>query len=152
MVRILPIFYQKYRVFGVKYKVTFYNPSAMNSNDLSCFVWCGPHDSVPAGSNVAILKQLPRAQCRTMSLKQGSNKRVTIKGYHMMHRLQGVSKAEYNTDLAFEAFKGQNPSSMPKLKIIVCDLQDNLNNGSMCFAMEAVFYAKLFRREMLGPS
>ena len=124
----------------------------MNSNDLSCFVWCGPHDSVPAGSDVQILKQLPRAQCRVMSLKQGSNKRVTIKGYQVMHRLHGCSTAEYNRDLAFEAFKGSNPSSMPRMKVIVADLQDATNNGSMCMDIDAVLYARLFGREMLGLS
>ena len=136
----------------MKYKVTFYNPTAINQNDLSCFVWSGPHDSVPAGSNLEILKQLPNAQCRVMSLKQGSNKRVTVKGFKMMYKLQGCSKAEYNTDLAFEAFIGANPNSMPKMKIIVADLQDNLNSGSMAIDVEAVMYAKLFRRKMMGLS
>ena len=145
-------FFQKYRVHAVKYKIMFYNPTAMNQNDLSCFVWCGPHDSVPAGSDVQILKQLPRSQCRVMSLKQGSSKRVTLKGFQMMYKLQGCSKLEYNTDLAFEAQIGENPSSMPKMKVIVCDLQDNTNNGSMAFDIEAVFYAKMFRRRMMGLS
>lgn len=44
---------------------------------------CGPRDSVPACSDVQILKQLPRAQRRVMALKQGSNKRVAIKGFQM---------------------------------------------------------------------
>ena len=35
-------FFQKYRVFGVKYNATFYNPSSLNSNDLMCTIWCGP--------------------------------------------------------------------------------------------------------------
>ena len=70
----------------------------------------------------------------------------------MMYRLQGCGKAEYNTDLAFEAFIGTNPSSMPKLKVVIADLQDPLNSGSMCFDMEAVMYAKLFRRKMMGLS
>ena len=145
-------FFQKYRVFGLKHKVTFYNPNSPNTNDLTCTVWVGPLNSVPAGSDNQILRQLPRAQTKVMSLKQGSNKRVTIQGFNMCYKIQGCSKAEYNTDIVYEGFIGQNPAASPKLMIHICDMTSILTEGNMAIDVEFIAYTRLFRRTMLGMS
>jgi hypothetical protein len=154
-------FFQKYRVFAVKYKADFYNPiitTANNTNDLLCTCWCGPSGSLPAGTDNNILKQLPGAYSRTMSLKSGSSRRITLKGFKMMYKLQGVSKAEYNTDVTYEAFieaapgHSQNPGAMPRMLVTISDLTSAATAGSMQVDMEFVIYARLFRRKMLGLS
>ena len=101
-----------------------------------------------------------------MSLKQGSSKRLNLRGFKMMYKLQGCSKAEYNTDLVYEAWidpkhytppetNPQNPGAMPRMLVIISDLASDPKiptTGSMSVDMEFVMYARLFRRKMLGLS
>lgn len=157
-------FFQKYRVHAVKWRIRFYNPNNQtNTNDICVTAWDKSSTSaIPSGNEMQTLKQLPRCKSQHISTKQGSTKVAYMKGFTMNHKIQGVSKFEYNTDLNYECFTVASPTQNAEpesINILQLNAFDPLNSqgagrteGSVSFDIKLVYYCTLFRRATFGMS
>lgn len=148
-------FFQKYRVHATKIKVTWYDPSGLTGSEIRCALYPARHNTnLSASSAFSILDELPMAKVAPLVVTGGGKWRTTIKAFYKMHRLQGVSKTEYNTDLNYEAYIDNDPGSMPLLYILAWDPNATTGGGTgtVWFNIQATFYASIFGRKPLTQS
>lgn len=145
-------FFQKYRVHATKVKVTWYDPGNMNGQVMKVALYAAGHNTnLSNNQSFELLDELPGAKTSTLSTAPGAMWRTSLSAYYKMHRLQGVSKTEYNTDLNNEAFVTQDPGSMPLLYILAWD-PNGPSAATVWFEIKATFYASVFRKNPLGQS
>lgn len=148
-------FFQKYRVHATKIKVTWYDPSGLTGSEIRCALYPARHNTnLSASSAFSILDELPMAKVAPLVVTGGGKWRTTIKAFYKMHRLQGVSKTEYNTDLNYEAYIDNSPGSMPLLYVLAWDpnATSGGGTGTVWFNIQATFYASIFGRKPLTQS
>jgi len=145
-------FFQKYRVHSTKVKVTWYDPGNMNGQVMKVALYGAPHASnLGVNESFDLLDELPGAKTNVLSVAPGEKWRTSLSAYYKMHRLQGVSKTEYNTDVTYEAFNTTNPGSSPILYILAWD-PNGASAATVWFEIKATMYASVFRKNPLGQS
>ena len=149
------VFFQKYRVFATKVTFEFMNPSydtstgAVPDLDLFCAMWPAPDPSTQLpGSNMNIIGEVAKAKHKLFSRKTGTSKRQVLSAFYRMHTLLGITKKEYNTDVAFEAFNGLNPLTTPLLNILCYNPFNISDNGTYDLKVNFTYYASMFRKKI----
>ena len=91
------VFFQKFRVFSVKMRFEFFNPTwdlsqgAIQDRDLYCAMWPSPDPTTELpGSNLNIIGEVAKAKHKALNRKDGQPKRQVLSGYWKMHKLLGV--------------------------------------------------------------
>lgn len=143
-------FFQKYRVFASRMSVRFAECS-VQTNEMAACIYGAPQGTTPGGTDLNLLFELPNATVHHIN-KKFTSQSTTIKRYFKMHKLAGVSKNEYNTDLVYEAYNGSSPESCPRALLYVWDPLAPLTTGNVDIWVNIVFYAQLFRRQPLPQS
>lgn len=149
------VFFQKYRVFGVKMTFHFFNPTldtstgAVADRDLYCAIWPSPDATTPLpGTNMNIIGEVAKGKQKVFNRKDGIPMRQTLTGYWAMNKLLGVSKKEYNTDQNFEAFVGQNPMTTPYMNVMVYNPFNTSDTARYDLKLNFTYYASMFRKRI----
>lgn len=146
-------FFQRYRVHATKVQVTWFDPGSVTGTELRVGIYASPDSTnIPAGQDFSIMRELPNAKQTHLSVAPGSSWRARLSGFYRLHRLQGVSKSDYNGDDDFEAEFGASPAKSPTVRILAWDPTSAMENANVWYEIKMTFYATLFKRRPLTQS
>jgi len=133
--------YNKYRVYGMSYRITFNNTSTAYT--MSVAVMGKVNETISTDMNTVFEK--PRTKCRTLGYASGSAGRTTIRGYCNAAQLLGVTAEEYRTDDKYAGDVLNNPTISPFLHIYAREPSAG-TTLALEFQVELIFHAVLYSR------
>lgn len=142
----LAILYTKYRVYGMKYKITCTNIAAVPVN---VAVVLKP---VNTPSTVwSTIAEKPYNQVRHLAPQGAGGSIKVINGYVQNHKLLGVSKQEYRIDDDFDASMGGNPTTVAYLHVYV-EAPAGTAAHNVYVDVQLTYFASMFSRVPLAGS
>lgn len=139
-------FYNKYRVFGVKYKWTLWNTDSA----VPLLIAVLPSNSSALDTDWNTI--IERGYAKSIVLPPGGARgTMTMKGFASVAKVHGVKKNIVRTDDTFAAFQANNPS-----REVYLHLYGKAMDGSTAITLrgrlELVFYCEMFDRILLTGS
>ncbi|AJD07499.1 putative capsid protein [Odonata-associated circular virus-19] len=109
----LQLLYNRYRVFGVSWRVTFYQPGAGVAGLFAVF----PQNNALTqnGVSTSVLKELPHAFTKLSRADQP----VVFTGRVSLPKLTGQTPAQFKAGLEYQATFGASPSELQTLLVAV---------------------------------
>lgn len=140
------LLYNRYRVAGMKYKITFVNKSATEPQQY--IVHLRPNTVLSTDWDV--LCESPYSRYGMLSVEGASGIKY-VYGYVNNPTLLGVSKEQHRTDDRFQALMGVNPASVP---LLTCGHQsaDSTQGADVIIKVDLVYYVEFFDRKILTKS
>uniref|UniRef100_UPI004047FF53 hypothetical protein n=1 Tax=Aliarcobacter sp. TaxID=2321116 RepID=UPI004047FF53 len=138
--------YNRYRVYGMRYKITFINRST--SYQAECALQLRPN--VSAHTSMDTVFEAPYSKKCIVGIEGGSSIKV-LKGYASVAKIRGVSKKTVSADDTYQAQVGANPSVEPILTIYVRN-NDATVDLFMAFRVELEYFVCFFDRKILNQS
>jgi len=143
----MALIYNRYRVFGVKYKITFTNQSAVQQEIV---VQHRPNDAF--STDIDLMFEQPSTKHRLVLDQEGSGQGVKqVRGYMSVAAARGVSKMEVNTDDGYAAAFGANPIHSPCLVVALAN-QNALQTSALNVRYDLTYYVKCYDRKLLAKS
>jgi len=139
--------YNLYHVYGMKYELTFFDPSDDG-------IVVGVHFRTDTNTNdAAIGKDIDtlheRKLCQTVPLANTGSQRYTFSGYISMTDLFGITKTELMAQTSlYGANPGSNPAVIGYMEVFALDPAGNSRTVQVTGRL--TYYAKL--HSYLGPS
>jgi len=140
-------FYLRYRVYGMRYKITFTNQETASYYDIA--VQKRPNTSAP--SLMEDFLESPYVQRGTLDVKGSGGAIRTMSGYASVAKLRGLSKKQVTYDEDLSALIGVSPTQTPSLNIIISN-QNTLGTGSVNIRVQLTFYVCFYDRKFLTQS
>lgn len=140
------LFYNKYRVWGIKYEIHAINTSTTSANDVVIV-------TKPASTAIADPKQLwetAYARPRIIGV-EGGNSRAMFKGYMNAAKVLGVTKLRYGSDDVYTANTGANPGVHAYLHMY-SQPSDLTTTSTVRWKVNFTYYIQFFDRHTLGIS
>lgn len=134
--------YNKYRVSGVSYKITFNNLSTAYL--MSCAVVGKINTTVSTDMNTIFEK--PRSQCRTMGYGSGSAARAFMRGYFSAAQLLGVTAEEYRTDDKYAGDVTSSPLISPYLHLYIFEPSVGVAGLGIDIQVELTYHTYVYSR------
>jgi len=106
--------YNRYRVFAVRYKVTFDAVSTATGSYRGMLLW---NNALTAESNYLLTSERPHS--RTCTFAHTSSK--TLKGHLTLAKINGQTKTSYMGDDRFQAAVGSSPTENIILHMVMTD-------------------------------
>lgn len=138
----MALFYTRYRVKGIKYKVTF----SPNGNQGRVYVVQTNNQLTLSSTDDSFLLEMPRSQSRTQSLSEP----IVISGYVDNATLCGRTKTEYNTSDGTQAQFGASPVELMALQVVYSS--DSAASINMLYTVEFRYDVELFDPLSVGQS
>lgn len=107
--------YNKYRVYGCKYVVTFHNTSSAYTCDCAVVLKAVTNTS----TDMQTVYEKPYTQFRTLAMNGAASSKATVKGYCNNAKILGVSRLRYGLDDIYSATAGVAPNTEPYLHIYI---------------------------------
>ena len=141
----LGTFYNKYKVYGIKYKFTLTN---IDGTKPFCLV-VDPSHTATTDNNFQLVAE---RQGTKMRWGNGvySNRPVVVRGYMSTARAIGVPSRDIRADAYYEGDWNANPVRVGYLKAYVHTTDSVVAN--MEVRVEAIYYAELYQRVEVGQS
>lgn len=141
-------FYQKYRVYGMKYHLAVEHTSA--SPLVICVLW----DSNPGGAYTNLTEAIEKTYSKWKYLSSGnggSRSGISMGGYMTVAKIFGAARGKIKSEDDFQAAIGSNPTKAMGLHIIqqAADLTTSVN---IRYYIRIVFYCEMFDRVSLTQS
>lgn len=143
----LATLYNQYRVYGMKYKITFHNPNTGNFINVAV-VKKKDNSTTTLFSTV---EEKPYSQSGIIGPRDGGANRRTFSGYFNNSKQLGVTKQTYNTDDQFTAAMGFNPTASPTLQLY-CQEINAVTSLNVYVDVQLEYYCVLFGRTALTQS
>lgn len=139
-------FYKKYMVYGMKWKLTFINESALNQ--VLCVVLPKNESNNIASMNLA--KERPFSKNVTLGV-EGSGKNIrTLSGYMSTKKIFGLPKLTQG-DLDYSALTSTDPL-LPWFLHIYTQATDRASSATTRIEIELTYYSRMFSHEPLPAS
>lgn len=140
------VFYNRYRVYGCSYKITFSNTSTSYQGEV--LVQQRPNSVLSPSFEAAT--ESPYKQLRVLPI-EGATRPTVIKGYHNCAKIYGVSKRQYRAEQDYAALITANP---PVNTFINVYLQNQTFVQSLAanVRVELTYFAEFYERKSLGQS
>ncbi len=140
-------FYTKYRVHGIKYKVTFVNTSTTFQADVAVI----PKNVSTVITNPNTLWERAYGKKRICGVEGSGQAVKAISGYLNPARALGFSKLQYNTDDLTMSNIASSPSTMAFLQLYVNDVAAT-DTIIVNARVELTYYTEFLVRQVLGES
>jgi len=140
------ILYNRYRVYGVAYKVTFVNKSTTEPQQWIILV--RPNANTP--TDMDVINESPYAKTGMLGV-EGAGGIRTVKGYVSNPLILGVSKVQFKTDDTNQALTSADPVVSPLLT--VGHQSTDPTQGADCIIkVDLLYYVEFFDRRVLVKS
>lgn len=141
--------YKKYQIYGIKFEITFSDPSADG-------MYCGVHaysdkhtDQKASGSRIEQLQE--RGLMRMVPINNTGSQRRTWRGFVVCSKVHAISTAEFNQDHdTYGALVGANPSQMVNIECCTCSNRSTIQ--SIMVTGKLTFYGQLFEHILPAES
>lgn len=137
--------YKRYRVHGVKYRITCVNESGHN---LQVATVLSP--SVESLANMQTVAERPYCKLKMVS-GHGSTNRAVFTGFTRNAKILGITKEAMRDDAYYAADMEHNPSRQPYLHLYWNDI-DAQAGHKLNFTVQFDYYTECFERIPLGRS
>ena len=139
--------YNKYRVYGCKYVVTFHNPSSAYTCDVACVL----KPVTNASTDMQTVYEKPYTQFRTLGMNGAATSKAVVKGYCNNAKILGVTRARYNSDDIYSATAGMAPDVEPYLHIYI---RERAGTGGLVIgvSVQLTYYCAWYERVPLTSS
>ena len=137
-------FYQRYRIYGMKYDIVAINTSTTNQVDVSVIY----KPTTSTASTQDQMWELPNSYPRVLGIEGAGNATTRFKGYMSVARVWGISNQRVNNDDIFQALFGANPSRMAYLHCSSIT-SDAASASTVRWRIRVTYYCKLFERRTL---
>lgn len=140
--------YNRYRVYGVKYRCTFACLDTANQADV--FVLIRPNLTTP--TVLETILEHPYTKKAVIAPEGSGGSIKTISGYVSNPKILGVSKQRYRNDDQFQALVGANPlSAGPLITFGIASPRASLGTSAI-LRLELTYYCEFFDRKSLLQS
>ena len=143
----LSYFYQRYRVKGMAYRISFANTEAKNAE-----IMISVRPNASYSTVIETVRESSYTVYKTMLGEDGTSRAYrSCKGYASVAKLRGVKNSVVSNDDEYQALIGQNPVQVPVLTIYV----NNQNTGQSLVVnvrVDLVYYVELFDRVLINQS
>ena len=139
------LFYNRYVVYGMSYKIHATATSATDTGEL--YTMARPDTTVPTSSNTIL--ENPYTKRRTIPpYVTGS---TSISGYCNVARVCGVPKSQVNTNSIYAALMTASPSQLPCLNVFLSN-ENTGANMTVRVRIDLKYYCMLYDRKNLAGS
>jgi len=138
--------YQKFIVWGIKYRFTLLN---QNLNE-STYFGVMHQDVIGAEVNPIGCRERGTGKWRVLGSVNGGYAKSTITGYMSTYKTLGRTKTEIVTNPNFSGTYANDPNLMAYLLVYI--QSTNVGGGSYHLATDLTFYATLYDRYNVAPS
>lgn len=133
--------YEKYRVYGISYKVDMYNNAA--NGPVACYVNFAPQNQGISPESPVKWDQRYTVQRVVMPSPVG---RTTIKGYMSIPKVLGLTPEQYRTnDSFFGMTNGSNPDTTVQMNVGWRSM-DGTSGTNMAVKVQITYHVELFDR------
>lgn len=140
------ILYNRYRVYGMKYKVTFVNKSTTEPQQW--IILARPNTTTPTDTDV--INESPYAKTGMLSV-EGASGIKTVYGYVNNAGILGVSKEQFRTDDRYQALTSADPVASPLLTV-GHQSTDPTQGADVIIKVDLIYYCEFFDRKVLAKS
>lgn len=138
--------YNKYRVHGMGYKITFINRETAYQLEVATQL----RPNSVAQTNIDTIHEAPYTQKRIIGI-EGGRSMATIKGYASMAKIRGVSKSVIKSDDQYSASTGANPAISAFLQIYMQNQTSNVA-AECAIRVELEYFCEFYDRKLLLQS
>lgn len=138
--------YNKYRVHGMKYKITFTSRSTTYQAEVA--VQVRPNNTLH--TVIDTIFESPYSQKRTLGI-EGGRAIATISGYCSVAKIRGVSKSVVKSDDQYASLVTTSPNTVPVLTIY-CQNQTSNQAIEVAVRVELEYFCEFFDRKLLTQS
>jgi len=132
-------FYNRYRVFGVKYAITFLN------SDSTVIPQVGIMADNTTSSNAvdATFWERPNCKSTVLTVSSGGPAKKVFRGYIPLTKVYGISRTQLKTDDNYAAITTASPSEFAILHIVAQDIFLSANVNVNC-KIDLLFYTQMY--------
>lgn len=142
------LLYNRYRVYGVRYKITFVNQETTRHYDIAILL--RPNTVTP--TKVETILEGPYCQRGVLGV-EGSGQAVrTFSGYCSNPKILGITKNAYKNDDQNQALIGANSTVAGPILSTVISNQNTGDTGTVNVRVELTYYVEFFDRKSLSES
>ena len=143
----LGLIYQRYRVRGMSYNISFANTEAKNAE-----VMISLRPNAAYSTVIETVRESAYTVYKTMLGEDGTSAAYKrAKGFAKVSKLRGVARGVVNFDDQYQALIGANPALVPVLTIYVNN-QNTAQSLVVNCRVDLVYYVELFDRLVLEQS
>lgn len=137
----LAVLYNRYRVFGVSYKIEFYPTSSPTE-----FFVVPRNDSVDVSvSDSGTIREMPYSKVKLASTTDPT----IIKGYVSLPKLTGQTSSQFKSGLEYQSLMSTSPSELQTLQVGLIPVASTL---SVNFQITMVYHVECFDPLVFGRS
>lgn len=149
--------YHRYKVNGIKYRISFSNPICNDANALNS-MWGGILINNPtntddiAGDSISAISERPQGNVVKVPYQGGTTEGI-IEGYFPMNKLFGWTRLQFKADNSTTTgdYSGA-PASIPTMKVAVVDNSAQTSQCTIRCKVDLTFYATMYARDVLPQS
>lgn len=136
--------YNRYRVFGVRYRITVSSTSQTNMN--ATIMW---NNDPTLETNATLTSERPCSLSQNLSWASP----CVFQGHLTLSRITGVPNSTYKSDDRYQATVGTNPSESIIMHILLYDSLGNaVSAGYASVRIELTFYTEWFDPQNIAQS
>lgn len=139
--------YNKYRVYGCKYVITFTNTSSAYNADVAVVL----KPVTTTSTDMQTVAEKPYVQFRSIGMNGSAAAKTVIKGYCHNAKILGVSKLRYSLDDEYTATAGVPPAEEPYLHIYARE-RAGTSGIVIGMAVQLTYYVVWYDRVALAGS
>lgn len=139
--------YNRYRVYGMKYRITLSNQSTTDYADICVSL----RPNTTTYSSIYTAMESAYNQKSIVGPETGSRNISIIKGYASVAKLRGISKRQLAIEEDYGALFGSNPGNIPLLTIFAQN-QNSATSITVNARVDLVYYVCLYDRKLLVQS
>lgn len=139
-------FYNRYRVYGVSYRITPTNTSTIYQGEV--LVQHRPNSVLSASIEEA--NEGPYSQLKALPV-EGAGRPPTFRGYHSVAKVYGVSRKQVRSEQDFGALISDNPPVNTFINIYLQN-QSVVQALTATVRIELTYYAEFYERKRLAQS
>jgi len=138
--------YNIYTVYGLKYELTFFDPTEDGCVCGVGFYTDANTGDTPIGKEIDVLHE--RKLCQTVPLSNTGSQRYTFSGYIPINEMWGLTKEQLMANVYFQASPGANPGSVAYMAPFA--LNPRAVTTTLQVTGRLTYYARL--SQYLGPA
>lgn len=140
--------YNRYRVFGMKYMVTFTNQES--TKHIEYMVQVRPNNTVD--TNIETIREAPYTLHKGVMGVEGSGQAVRVcRGYADVAKVRGISRGRIKYETDYQALFGASPIIQAFLNIYIAN-QNTLEPAVANCRVDLMYYCELFDRKIQASS
>lgn len=140
--------YNRYRVYGMKWKITFSNRSTTYQGEVAI----QSRPNVATHSNMDTIYEAPYTSRKATCGVEGSGQAVRVlSGYTSVSKVRGVNRSVVKNDDEYSALISANPAVTPTITLYMQNT-DTTTALTIAYRLELEYYCEFFDRKLLTQS